>query len=232
MSRARSSDRKARSRTILRATVRAVPRPKEVGLAVLGFDDVFIAADQMRWLLAHRPEALEGFDEKLPEFARIKKMPGMRFLPAGHAFLLAELGGASRDEARERAERMIAQARALRECTGAAYIADAREQAAVWQIRESGLGSSAYIPGRPRSWPGAEDSAVPPANLGAFLRRFDRILAQPQPQGRDLLRTLRRRMRSRAHQFRFGERAGNRDVPRHDGGARRAGRESRRFALR
>ncbi len=51
------------------------------------------------------------------------------------------------------------------------------EQAAVWQIRESGLGSSAFIPGRPRSWPGAEDSAVPPANLGAFLRGFDRILS-------------------------------------------------------
>ena len=162
--------------TIIRATIRAVPRPKELALAVLGFDDVFIAADQMPWLLAHRPEALEGFDENLPEFARIKSMPGVRFLPTGRAFLLVELGGESRDEARERAERVIAQARGLRECTGTAYIADPREQAAVWQIRESGLGSSAFIPGRPRSWPGAEDSAVPPANLGAFLRGFDRIL--------------------------------------------------------
>ncbi len=163
--------------TILRATVRSVPRPNEVGLAVLGFDDVFVAADQTPWLLDHHPEALEGFDQNLPDFARIKKMPGVRFLPAGRAFLLVELGGASRDEARDRAERVIAQARALRECTGAAYLADAREQAAVWQIRESGLGSSAFIPGRPRTWPGAEDSAVPPANLGAFLRGFDRILS-------------------------------------------------------
>jgi FAD/FMN-containing dehydrogenase/Fe-S oxidoreductase len=162
--------------TILRATIRAVPRPKEVGLAVLGFDDVFIAADQTPWLLEHHPEALEGFDQNLPEFARIKKMPGVRFLPAGRAFLLVELGGTSRDEARERAESVIAQARDCRECTGTAYLADAREQAAVWQIRESGLGSSAFIPRRPRSWPGAEDSAVPPANLGAFLRGFDRIL--------------------------------------------------------
>jgi FAD/FMN-containing dehydrogenase/Fe-S oxidoreductase len=162
--------------TIIRATIRAVPRPKELALAVLGFDDVFIAADQMPWLLAHRPEALEGFDENLPEFARTKLMPGVRFLPAGRAFLLVELGGESPDEARERAERVIAEAREQRECSGTAYIADAREQAAVWQIRESGLGSSAFIPGRPRSWPGAEDSAVPPANLGAFLRGFDRIL--------------------------------------------------------
>ncbi len=161
---------------VLRATIRAVPRPNKLGLVVLGFDDVFIAADQTPWLLEHRPEALEGFDQNLPEFARIKAMPGVRFLPAGRAFLLVELGGASQDEARERAQRVIAQARGLRECTGASYLADAREQAAVWQIRESGLGSSAFIPGRPRSWPGAEDSAVPPARLGAFLRGFDRIL--------------------------------------------------------
>ncbi len=162
--------------TVIRATIRAVPRPKELGLVVLGFDDVFIAGDQTPWLLEHRPEALEGFDENLPEFARIKAMPGVRFIPAGRAFLLVELGGESQDEARERAERVIGQARALRECAGAAYLADAREQAAVWQIRESGLGSSAFIPGRPRSWPGAEDSAVPPARLGEFLRGFDRIL--------------------------------------------------------
>ena len=144
---------------------------------MLGFDDVFIAADQTPWLLTHRPEALEGFDHNLPEFARIKDMPRVRFLPAGRAFLLVELGGASRRRSARRAERVIAQARALRECTGVAYLADAREQAAVWQIRESGLGSSAFIPGRPRSWPGAEDSAVPPANLGEFLRGFDRILS-------------------------------------------------------
>ncbi len=163
---------------VVRATIRAVPRPRELGLAVLGFDDVFIAADQTPWILEHRPEALEGFDQNLPEFARIKAMPGVRFLPAGRAFLLVELGGASQDEARERAERVIENARRGPECTGAAYLADAREQAAVWQIRESGLGSSAFIPGRPRTWPGAEDSAVPPANLGAFLRGFDRILTR------------------------------------------------------
>jgi FAD/FMN-containing dehydrogenase/Fe-S oxidoreductase len=163
---------------VQRATIRAVPRPKEVALAVLGFDDVFIAADQTPWILAHRPEALEGFDENLPDFARIKKMPGVRFLPAGRAFLLVEVGAASPDEARERAKRVIAQARGHSECVGAAFLSDAREQAAVWQIRESGLGSSAFIPGRPRCWPGAEDSAVPPANLGAFLRGFDRILKQ------------------------------------------------------
>src|SRR5208283_2699755 len=58
--------------TILSATVRVVPKPQRLALVVLGFDDVFSAADQMPWLLNHHPEALEGFDEKLPEFARTK----------------------------------------------------------------------------------------------------------------------------------------------------------------
>src|SRR5208282_4481830 len=60
----------------LRATLRLVPRPKSVTLAVLGFDDVYVAADQTPWILEHRPEALEGFDHNLPDFARTKGMPG------------------------------------------------------------------------------------------------------------------------------------------------------------
>jgi FAD/FMN-containing dehydrogenase len=92
--------------------------------------------------------------------------------------LIAELGGGSADEACERAERMMAEARRIAECVGVAYIEDAAQQTAVWRIRESGLGSGAYFPGSPRTWPGAEDLAVPPAKLGGFLRRFADILAR------------------------------------------------------
>jgi FAD/FMN-containing dehydrogenase/Fe-S oxidoreductase len=158
------------------ATLRVVPRPKKVAVLALGFDDVFTAADQMPWMLAHRPEALEGFDHNLPDFARQKKMPGVKFLPDGRAFLVVELGGATTDEARGRAESMLGEARRLGASTGAALLTDAGEQSAVWKIRESGLGSSAYIAGRPRTWPGAEDAAVAPPKLGEYLRRFDAML--------------------------------------------------------
>lgn len=158
------------------ATLRVVPRPKNVAVLVLGFDDVFRAADQMPWMLAHRPEALEGFDHNLPDFARQKKMPGVKFLPDGRAFLVVELGGATGDEARGRAESMLAEARRIGASTGTALLTNAGEQSAVWKIRESGLGSSAYIAGRPRTWPGAEDAAVAPAKLGEYLRRFDAML--------------------------------------------------------
>ncbi|HVA81159.1 MAG TPA: FAD-linked oxidase C-terminal domain-containing protein [Candidatus Binataceae bacterium] len=160
------------------ATLRLVPRPKELAVLVLGFDDVFRAADQMPWMLAHRPEALEGFDHNLPDFARQKKMPGVRFLPEGRAFLVVELGGASAGEARGRAEAMLAEARVSGAALGSTILMDAREQSAVWKIRESGLGSSAYIAGRPRCWPGAEDAAVAPEKLGVYLRRFDAMLTR------------------------------------------------------
>jgi FAD/FMN-containing dehydrogenase/Fe-S oxidoreductase len=158
------------------ATLRVVPRPKNVVVLVLGFDDVFCAADQMPWMLRHRPEALEGFDHNLPDFARQKKMPGVKFLPDGRAFLVVELGGATTDEARGRAEGMLAEARRIGGSTGAVILTDAGEQSSVWKIRESGLGSSAYIAGRPRTWPGAEDAGVAPTKLGEYLRRFDAML--------------------------------------------------------
>ena len=166
----------------LAATVRAAPKPNKLAMVVLGFRDVFLAADQMWWMLPHRPEALEGFDEKLPEFARRKGLASVKLLPNGRAFLIAEFGGESVEEAHQRAEKMMAQARHTPECVGVAYIENPAEQTAVWRLRESGLGSGAYFPGSPRTWPGAEDLAVPPAQLGAFLRRFADILAQHKLQ--------------------------------------------------
>jgi FAD/FMN-containing dehydrogenase/Fe-S oxidoreductase len=160
----------------LRATLRLVPRPKSVTLVVLGFDDVYAAADQTPWLLRHRPEALEGFDQNLPDFARIKGMPGVRFLPEGRAFLIVELGADSAAEAYERAARLADEARKIRECSGTKILSDGAAQTAVWRLRESGLGAGAFIPGRPRTWPGAEDAAVPPERLGAYLRRFNQLL--------------------------------------------------------
>jgi FAD/FMN-containing dehydrogenase/Fe-S oxidoreductase len=163
---------------ILKATLEVVPRPQAIALAVLGFDDIYLAADQVPWILEHRPEALEGFDERLPDFARSKGMAAVNLLPPGRAFLAVELGGANPDEARGRAEALAALARRVGACAGTAVLTDAREQQGVWGLRASGLGASAFVPGYPRTWPGAEDTAVPPARLGAYLRRLAALLAR------------------------------------------------------
>ncbi len=163
----------------LRATVMLVPRPKRLALACLGFDDVFIAADQIPWLLEHCPEALEGFDHHLPEFGRSRGLDAIRLLPGGRAFLIVEVGGETEDDARDRAERIVAEARRMGACAGARCLTDPREQSALWGLRESGLGAGAFIPGgSSRAWPGAEDPAVPPAKLGPYLRRLQELLGR------------------------------------------------------
>ncbi|HLW69660.1 MAG TPA: FAD-binding and (Fe-S)-binding domain-containing protein [Candidatus Binataceae bacterium] len=163
---------------VLSATVHLVPTPAAIALVVMGFYDVFAAADQTPWLLEYRPDALEGFDHHLPDFARAKGMAAVELLPAGRAFLVMELAGTTADEVRGVAETVRRRAANVKACRGAVVLTDAAEQRAVWGIRESGLGAGALIPGHPRTWPGAEDCAVPPARLGDFLRRFVPMLAR------------------------------------------------------
>jgi FAD/FMN-containing dehydrogenase/Fe-S oxidoreductase len=165
----------------LNATLKLVPRPRHTAVVVLGFDDVFLAADQMPWLLENRPQALEGFDHHLIDFAKAKgaQIEAIRLLPRGGAFLLIELGAGHKDELRDHAETIAKGARTIPgERASAAIIADPREQQAVWRLRESGLGAGAYVPGYPRTWPGAEDAAVAPTRLGEYLRRFADLLAR------------------------------------------------------
>ncbi len=40
----------------------------------------------------------------------------------------------------------------------------------IWEIREAGLGATAFPPGEGDHWPGWEDSAVPPEKVGPYLR--------------------------------------------------------------
>ncbi|MGD0073373.1 MAG: FAD-linked oxidase C-terminal domain-containing protein [Candidatus Binataceae bacterium] len=163
----------------LGATLRLVPRPKRRALCVIGFRDIFVAADNAPWILEHRPDALEAFDHRLTEFCKItgSHTDLLRLLPEGHSYLLVELGGETEDESRARAEAVRERARRIPDCLGIAVLTSESEQRGIWTLRDSGLGASAAIPGFPRTWPGAEDVAVAPAKLGAYLRRFARLLS-------------------------------------------------------
>ena len=47
-----------------------------------------------------------------------------------------------------------------------------RDAAKIWEVREAGLGASAWVPGQHLTWEGWEDSAVPPEKLGPYLREL------------------------------------------------------------
>ncbi len=160
------------------ATVRLVDRPRHRSLLLMGYEDMFQAADQIPWILEHRPQALEGFDSRLIEFCRVKAGASEveRMLPPGGGYLMVEFGAETADEARGRAAELADRSGRQPIHAACKLFSGEREQKAVWELRESGLGASAVIAGRPRTWPGAEDTAVAPAKLGGFLRRFAALL--------------------------------------------------------
>src|SRR5213076_275027 len=74
---------------VLEATVRLVPSPRHRNLVVLGFDDIYAAADAVPELLNSACRGLEGLDQFLVDDVRRKGMHPERLalLPAGHGWL-------------------------------------------------------------------------------------------------------------------------------------------------
>src|SRR5579863_6290328 len=142
--------------TVLAATVRLVPSPPFRTLVVLGYADVFTAADHVPEILAWRPIGLEGMDDRLIGFMRAKRMhrESIARLPPGGAWLLVEFGGASQAEADAPARRMAAALRRLPDAPAVKVLASPREARKVWEVREAALGATAFVPGRPENWEG------------------------------------------------------------------------------
>jgi FAD/FMN-containing dehydrogenase/Fe-S oxidoreductase len=163
--------------TILEATVRLVPSPQCRTLVVLGYPDVYCAADHVLEILEHGPIGLEGIDDVLVAALRKKGIhpESVEMLPDGNGWLLVELGGDSREEADGKARALMA---ALTEQPGAPSMklfADPQESRTIWVVRESALGATARVPGGRDAWEGWEDSAVSPAKLGAYLRELRKL---------------------------------------------------------
>jgi FAD/FMN-containing dehydrogenase/Fe-S oxidoreductase len=158
--------------TILEATLRLVPAPAARSLVVLGYRDVYTAAAEVPAIMSHEPIGLEGIDEVLAEDMRRKGMhpDELAMMPQGPAWLLAEFGGDSK-EASDDAARDLLSALGRRPDDGSSELYDDPErEGKVWEIRESGLGATARVPGQGDTWPGWEDSAVPPERLDGYLR--------------------------------------------------------------
>jgi FAD/FMN-containing dehydrogenase len=80
--------------TILEATCRLVESPPERVLLVLGYPDIFECADSVPEIMAHKPVGLEGFDDLLVRYTKIKGInsEGLALLPEGGGWLMVEFG--------------------------------------------------------------------------------------------------------------------------------------------
>ena len=163
---------------ILEATVRLVPSPPARSLLVCGYEDIFHAADHVPEILEHGPTGLEGLDDVLIKDMKLlgEHVEDLSLLPDGKGWLLVEFGGETTEESDAKAEqcrKALAKAKDAPEMR--LYDQPARESK-LWDIRESGLGATAFIPGEDDHWEGWEDAAVPPAKLGSYLRGFRGLL--------------------------------------------------------
>lgn len=158
--------------TVLRATLELIESPQCRVLAIVGFDDVFQAADAVPDVLQFGPIALEGMDDLLIEFMRRKGLheDDIALLPHGKGWLVAEFGADSREAASDAAQKLIDAYK--HRGNDARLLADKDEQQKIWDVREAGLAATAHVPGMAETWPGWEDSAVPRRALGQYLREL------------------------------------------------------------
>lgn len=168
---------------ILSITVRLVPLPDAPVLAALGYGSMIEAADDVPALLTHSPLAVEGMDRRLVDVVRAHKGPGaVPALPEGEGWLLVEVGAPGEDvnTSLERARALCADSAAI----DTVVYPPGAQASALWRIRADGAGLGGRTPpdgaggGDQQAWPGFEDAAVPPENLGAYLRDFTALMEE------------------------------------------------------
>jgi FAD/FMN-containing dehydrogenase/Fe-S oxidoreductase len=157
------------------ATVRLVRNPPHRVLVVLGFPDMASAADATPAILPLRPTTCEGMDARMVDVVRRRRGAGrVPELPPGSGWLFVEVPGDTPGEA-------LSQARQVLQTPGAVsglVVTDPGHAGALWGIREQGAGLASRTPDGTAAYPGWEDSAVPPASLGSYLRDLDDLLGR------------------------------------------------------
>jgi FAD/FMN-containing dehydrogenase/Fe-S oxidoreductase len=164
--------------TILEATLRLVHNPPFQTLVVLGYPDIYQAGDHIPEILESQPMGFEGIDHFLIENMTKKGLhkKDLSSLPDGKGWLLVQLPGDTEQEADSRARELIDRLKAKPNAPSMKLYDKPEQEKHVWDIRESGLGATAFVPGLPASWPGWEDAAVSPDKVGPYLRDFCKLL--------------------------------------------------------
>jgi FAD/FMN-containing dehydrogenase/Fe-S oxidoreductase len=161
---------------VLGATVRLVDSPPGRALVICAYSSIFDAADHVPRMLEFEPIGLEAMDGYMLDNMATKGLvaAGRALLPDGRGWLVAEFGADTREAAAERARQVVHELRSDEGVRATVFDDPAQEQL-VWNVREAGLGGTAHVPGAAETWEGWEDSSVPPAVLGRYLRELQAL---------------------------------------------------------
>lgn len=158
--------------TILDATLKLIHHPKVRTLVVLGYPDIYTATKHVPEILKHKPVGLEGIDSELPKYMKLNDVHTkfLPLLPAGNGWLLVEFGADTKEDVKQKAQNFINAVKKHEPSPDIRWYQDEEEQQGLWQVRESGLGATVFDSKKNFTWPGWEDSAVPPENVSDYLK--------------------------------------------------------------
>ncbi|MGH7714923.1 MAG: FAD-binding oxidoreductase, partial [Vulcanimicrobiaceae bacterium] len=166
--------------TVIEATCRLVHSPPARVLAVFGFSDIATAADHVPFCNTHKPIALEGIDESMFMYMhdKGKSTATRQMFPDGNSWLIVEFGADTKEAAHEKAQGLVEAFKGKPNAPSSKIFEDKEDEMRLWEVRESGLGSTSKIPHQPDFYPGWEDSAVAVDRLGAYIRKFKELLKE------------------------------------------------------
>ena len=165
---------------VLEATLHLIESRPERTLVVLGYPSVYEAGDHVPQIMKHKPVGLEGIDDNLVEYMKIKGLhpADVEILPEGSGWLLVEFGDETKQKADEAAHGLIEELKQAEHPPHIKLFKDQWEAEKLWQVRESGLGATAHVPTMHEAHAGWEDAAVAPENVGKYLREFRKLLEE------------------------------------------------------
>ncbi|WP_435126932.1 FAD-binding and (Fe-S)-binding domain-containing protein [Actinacidiphila sp. bgisy144] len=164
--------------TVLHAELDLVPVPAAQAMLVLGYPDICAAADDVPRLLEHcRPTQIEALDDRMAQLMHEEGayLESLSSFPEGSSWLLVQFSGDTQEEVdRQSHDLLRALGRDERDGT-VAFSDDPDREEQMLKAREAGLGVTARPPDGRETWEGWEDSAVPPQQLGAYLRDLKKL---------------------------------------------------------
>ena len=166
--------------TVLEATLELVHMPPARSLLVLGYEDIWHAADHVMEIRDLGAIALEAVDVTLIRDMKLMHTheQDIAMLPEGKGWLLVEFGADTRAESDEMARKCMDRLAKENDAPKMKLLDQQPNENRLWQVREGGLGATAFNPMEADHWEGWEDAAVHPEKLGGYLRDFRDLLGR------------------------------------------------------
>ena len=166
---------------VVEAKMRLVPKPKWTALDVIHFDDDLEALRASQAILETAPYALESTDKMILNLARgnIVQSQRLGFVQSNpSSLLMVEYAEDTEAQVKEQVYKLEEVRKAQHIGYAATLAFKPEEVKAVWGVRKAGLGLLLGTKGDKKPIAFVEDTAVAPAKLPEFIKRFREIITR------------------------------------------------------